>query len=199
MNRDDLTELHYITAIENLPSILKRGLLSHQRVSKILHRSVAMEEIQERRERKIIVSTGRFLHEYVNLYFHARNPMMYKRKHLHHELCVIRISTGVLDMPGAVIADQNASSGYVRFHPSPAGLAYLDTAMVFAEDWRHPGNPAAYWNHKAVKCAEVLVPDSVGAEYIIGACVSCEQSGRTLARLAPTLALTMNGHLFFQG
>lgn len=197
MNRGDLTELHYITAIENLPSILRLGLLSYQQASRVRHRSVAMHEIQERRDGKRIVSTGRLLHEYVNLYFHARNPMMYKRQGLHQELCVIRISTGVLDTPGTLIADQNASSGYARFHPSPAGLAYLDKAMVFAEDWRHPNNPAAYWNHRAVKCAEVLVPDNVGVEYIMGAYVSCEQARRAVARIAPALTLAIDGHLFF--
>ena len=29
MNREDVTELHYITAIANLPSILRHGILSH--------------------------------------------------------------------------------------------------------------------------------------------------------------------------
>lgn len=197
MDRDDLTELHYIAHMENVPSILARGLLSHKRVKGIQHMSVAMPEMQSRRSTTIL-PTNRYLHEYVNLYFHARNPMLFLRQELHLTLCVIRISTDVLDIPGTVITDRNAAADYPRWYASPKGLTYLDKAMVFAEDWRHPGNPRAYWNHKAVKCAEVLVPDTVGAEHIMGAYVSCERARRTLAQMVPTLALAIDGHLFFQ-
>ena len=66
MNRDDLKELHYITTIRNVPSILSKGILSHKLAKKINHNSVAMEVIQERRKNKIVPG-GRPLHEYVNL------------------------------------------------------------------------------------------------------------------------------------
>jgi len=83
MDRNDLTELHYITKIRNVPSIMTKGILSHKQSKKIDHNSVAMEEIQERREKKIVPG-GRPLHEYVNLYFHARNPMLYVRHVKNH-------------------------------------------------------------------------------------------------------------------
>ncbi len=78
MERHELTELHYITPIGNVPSILRQGILSHIRLQRVEHESVAMEEIQDRRA-KVIVPGGLKLHEYVNLYICARNPMMYKR------------------------------------------------------------------------------------------------------------------------
>ena len=83
MKRDDLSEVHYITPIANLPSILAHGLLPHKSVQSMPHVSVAMAEIQARR-RHVRVPGGRPLHEYVNLYFHARNPMMFKRRGEHH-------------------------------------------------------------------------------------------------------------------
>ena len=49
MRRDELEELHYITPLENLPSIMKHGILSHRQAEKISHKSVAMTEIQKRR------------------------------------------------------------------------------------------------------------------------------------------------------
>jgi hypothetical protein len=58
MNRSDITELHYISPIENIPSILKHGILSHNRAKKINHYSVAMLEIQERRKDKQIPGAG---------------------------------------------------------------------------------------------------------------------------------------------
>lgn len=60
-----------------------------------------MAEIQDRRA-VVRVPGGRPLHEYVNLYFHARNPMLYKRLPMHDSLCVLRVSTDVFDLPGAV-------------------------------------------------------------------------------------------------
>jgi len=54
MNREDVTELHYITAMANLPSILQHGILSHTQATRVAHDSVAMPEIQERRRNKQI-------------------------------------------------------------------------------------------------------------------------------------------------
>ena len=53
------------------------GLLSHQGASAFPHYSVASEEVQERCRLKRLPN-GERLHNYVNLYFDARNPMMYK-------------------------------------------------------------------------------------------------------------------------
>ena len=125
MKRSDLTELHYITPIANVPSILIHGILSKNRAKKLKPASVAMEEIQRIRENKAVPG-GRALHDYANLYFCARNPMMYKRAALHAELCVLQLSTDVLDLPNVVIADGNLASGYTAFRPSPSGLATID-------------------------------------------------------------------------
>ena len=136
MNRNELEELHYITAIRNVPSIMSEGILSHKRAKKINHNSVAMEEIQDRREKKVVPG-GRSLHEYVNLYFHARNPMLYVRQSQHIDLCILCVSTQILDLPGVVIADRNASSDYARFAPAPKGLSIVDKESTFAEYWTH--------------------------------------------------------------
>lgn len=65
MNRADVTELHYIAAIANVPSILKHGILSHTLAAELAHDSVAMPEIQERRRNKQIPGAGP-LHGYAN-------------------------------------------------------------------------------------------------------------------------------------
>jgi hypothetical protein len=122
--------------------------------------------------------------------------MMYKRKDGHETLCVLVISTDVLDLPGTVITDRNAAAN-PRFMRSPQGLVGVDRARVFAEDWRHPGNPSAYFDHKAVKCAEALVPDYVGSGYITGVYASCKKSAETLQRIAPTLKRVIDSYLFF--
>jgi ssDNA thymidine ADP-ribosyltransferase, DarT len=197
MRREELDELHYITPIANVPSILQLGILSNRRSRRLNPPSIAKPEVQELRA-KVRVPGGRPLHDYANLYICARNPMMYLRAPLHEETCVLRVSTAVLDLPHVVITDQNAASPYRRFMPSPNGLAAIDRAMVFADDWRHPGNPPAYFRHRSVKCAEVLVPDVVPREYVLSAYASGPTAQNALAQDAPHLPAVINGHIFFR-
>lgn len=152
--------------LENIPSVLELGILSNERAEKVVHRSVAHLIIQERRDQKQVPG-GLKLHQYANLYFHARNPMMFKRKADALSLCVLRVSTDVLHIEGVVITDRNASSDWVRFlHPKQANM--LDYDAIFAEDWRHP-NQFEYFARKSQKCAEVLVPHRVPPQFLTGA------------------------------
>ena len=135
MRREDLTELHYITPIANVASILGHGILSHRRAAGLLHQSVAKREVQERR-RYVTVPGGRPLHEYVNLYICARNPMLFliMKQRRPEELCVLRVSPEVVDLLGVVVTDQNAASDHVRWSST---LAIIDRNLVFAESQVH--------------------------------------------------------------
>lgn len=155
-----------------------------------------MQPVQDRRDQKQVPG-GLRLHHYANLYFHARNPMLYKRLNEVDSLCVLRIATGVLRLDGTVISDQNAASDYVRFyHPSQwAELAFDD---ILAMDWRHPGDRIAYWRHKARKCAEVLVPNQVEARFLLGAYVVDAPAVARLSSYGFQLPITVNPVLFFR-
>jgi hypothetical protein len=93
MNRDDITELHFIAPITNVPSIMQHGILSHKLSGQIHHHSVAMPEIQERRKNKQIPG-ARTLHDYANLYFDAHNPMLSKLRARNDDICILRIDKG---------------------------------------------------------------------------------------------------------
>ena len=196
MERSELTELHYITPIANLPSILRLGILSHNWAKRVAHKSVAMEEIQDRRAR-VTVPGGRKLHDYVNLYICARNPMMYKRQAQYKKLCVLKVSPDVIDLPGVVITDGNASGDYVRFSAAPKGLATVDRDWTFADDWRDP-DPIQYYRKKTAKCAEVLVPERVPPDYITGAYVACREARAILEGSVRNIVVVINSHLFFR-
>jgi hypothetical protein len=196
MRREELNELHYITLINNVASILLKGILSHRLAANVQHGSIAMPEVQEIRSDKRVPG-GRMLHEYVNMYCDARNPMMYKRKEDHAELCILRISTDVFDLNGVIVTDRNAATRIARFSSVDRGLALIDRDLVFAESWYHPDDVIAYNNHRSIKCAEVLVPKSIPPHYISGAYVSCIQSKQRLRGIAPQLPVSVNAHLFF--
>lgn len=196
MNRADLQELHCIMPIENMPSVMNRGILSHVRSAHVPHESVANEEVQLRRAR-VRVPGGRRLHEYANLYLHARNPMMYVRKEAHSDLCVISVSTDVLDLPGVVVTERNASVDFVRFEAAPEGLSIVNRALTFATYWTDP-DPIEQTRQKQAKQAEVLVPGEVDPAYIKGAYVSGPDSGARLTALVPTCRWRQQPYLFFR-
>lgn len=172
-----IDQLFNIMPIENIASVLEHGILSFERTTQLPHATVAMADIQDRRDTKVVPG-GLALHKYANLYFDARNPMMSKRRDQAASLCVLTISADVLGIDGVVLTDQNAASDYVRFL-SVEQIEIIDFDMVFARDWRHPDNRIAYWRHKSAKCAEVLIPHVVPPEYITGAWV-CNEPARNL-------------------
>lgn len=180
----------------NILSVLKHGILSYERASKLSHASVAMDTIQDRRDKKQVPG-GLRLHQYANLYFHARNPMLFKRLNQAASLCVLRVSRKVLALPKVVLADCNASSDYVRFL-EPAQWQHLAFDDIYAMDWRHPGDPAAFYRHRSRKCAEVLVPNSVPPSFVEGAYVVDKQGANALTSAGFGLPIHINAVLFFR-
>lgn len=195
MQRNQLQELHYITSMPNVPSICQLGILCHTAAAKVKHESVAMQVIQDKRA-TVKVPPGIPLHDFANLYICARNPMLYKRLNKHKSICILRVSTDALDISGAVVTTGNASSDYVRFAAAPNGLSHVDRDLVFAQSW----NDSDYFEKcrkKVAKCAELLVPDCVMPDYLIGAYVSCEEALSTFKALSTGLEVEINRDLFF--
>lgn len=188
-------EFHCIMPMVNVPSVLEHGILSYERAAKLKHHSVAMQPVQDKRDQKQVPG-GLKLHQYANLYFHARNPMLFKRKDEAPHLCVLSVSPRVLELPGTVISDQNAASDYARFlHPSQWKLLAFDD--IYAQDWRHPDDQIAYWRHKARKCAEVLVQQLVDPQFLMGAYVLDNLAAANLRELGFNLPVRVNPELFF--
>jgi hypothetical protein len=196
MNRSEVIELHYITAIANLPSILRHGILSHNLADKVAHDSVAMQEIQERRQDKRIPSAG-YLHDYANLYFDAHNPMLSKCRGRNNEICVLQIEPSVLDLTGVIIADRNAASDWTGFRSVSGGLGLISKERVFARYWTHPEDPFEEMRHKSEKCAEVWVPDRVDPQLIGGVYVAHQIALAEFQRVDSKLSVRIRSDMFF--
>lgn len=194
MERSRVTELHYIAPLANLESIMKRGILSHQQARRIDHTSVADAAVQERRVRRI--PNGRWLHECANLYFDARNPMMYKRLDRKHSIAVVYVSSDVLDIAGILIADGNAAAAGTRFHPAQGGVARLRDDRVYARFWTD-GDWSVQAEKKRQRCAEVLVPDRVPPDFIRGVYVCDDHALARCQDLVSTGTATVNRYVFF--
>ena len=188
-------ELHSIMPIKNITSVLDHGILSHERVAALPHSDVSLASVQEKRAYKTIPN-GLKLHQYANLYFHARNPMMFKRQNEADDLCILRISNKVINLEGVVLSDQNASSDYVRFL-SPADYQQINFDWVYADDWTDP-NQITQWQKSSAKCAEVLVPNLVAPQYILGAYIVSEAAELKLKQQGFSQPILINKHLFFR-
>lgn len=160
------------------------------------HHSVAMPEIQDRRRNKQIPG-ARPLHDYVNLYFDAHNPMLSKCRERNDEICVLRVSVDALNLAGVIITDMNAARDVVRFYDVPTGLAALDRDRLYAEFWLHQDDLIEEDRHRALKCAEVLVPDRVAPELIQGAYVASTTARNAVPSLTRALPLTIKSAMFF--
>ena len=126
MTLDDLPELHYITPLKNLVSIMQHGILSHERAEKIKHESVAMQEIQDLRA-DVVLPNHRKLHSYANVYIYARNKMMSKIREHHRGLCVLRLDRRILNHSTAITHRANTSASAKS---SPAWAASIRTRCL---------------------------------------------------------------------
>lgn len=190
-----LKEFQNITLIVNIPSILQHGIVSYVEAAKLPHLSVALQDVQEKRDVKRVPG-GLALHEYANVYFHARNPMMSRRRDESARLCVLRISTDILFIPGAVITDQNAASKYVKFS-APNQLQFMNLDYVFAENWKHPDDQIEEWRHSSAKCAEVLIPKKIPPRFVLGAYVLNALSRSQIQAQGFQLPVHLDPDLFF--
>lgn len=105
--------LYNICDIRNLSSIYEFGILSKNEKQRF---NISAIDISNPNVQKIRycknVSYNHGLHDYANLYFNPRNPMMYYLIHHNNvsDLCVICVDKRVLDLRGTFVSDRNAAS-----------------------------------------------------------------------------------------
>jgi hypothetical protein len=160
-----IKELYYITHINNLPSILANGILSHRIVEEenIPFTPIYSKDIVERRAGKK-VSGDKTLWDFANLYFNARNPMLYKVIHDKgiNEIVVLGIRRDVMRMKQTFVTDGNAASSPTRIiQSSDAKDLWKDIGEYTEIEWWSEEDGS-----KRKIMAEYLVPERVPVEYI---------------------------------
>lgn len=188
--------LYNIVDLDNIPSIIQHGILCHKLADAIEHKSVALEEVQNRRENKR-VPQGHKLHDYANLYINPRNPMMFLLRAKYTDLCVLEISASVIKLSGVVVSDMNASRDMCKFMSPSEALAELDFAKIYAKYWTHP-NELDEYTHKGISCSEVLVPERVSFDFIIGAYVADSAVESRLQSMGFYKPIYIDSDMFFR-
>ncbi|MDE0016840.1 MAG: DUF4433 domain-containing protein [Candidatus Poribacteria bacterium] len=168
MQRLDIRALYYITHIDNLPSILTTGILSHERIRTegIQNRTIYLKHLVNKRRNRS-TPTGKSLWHYANLFFQPRNPMLYYviRNEGKRNITVLRISNAVLQKQGIFITDGIASNKLTRIYSQAEGQRILQAQQNFirSDSW-------ISWNDsdkvRRQLMAECLVPNQVDPIHI---------------------------------
>ena len=103
---------------------------------------------------------------------------------------MLRVDAAVLDLPGVIVTDRNAASGWVSFLPVNEGLEAINRDRLFARSWKHPEDMYDEMSHKSEKCAEVLVPDRAEVRFVMGADVA-NQTGLAARNVNPGAGPTL--------
>ena len=157
--------LFYITHKDNVPSMLRHGILSHASVleREVSYRAIYDSEIVSNRQEKL-APDGQSLWQFANVYFQARNPMMYRVAHEKgkNDLAVIGLNSSVLSLPGVFITDGNAANTGTNFYYQREGMAALTEIwdIVNGEWWNSMDGS------KRKIMAECLIPSNIPPEYI---------------------------------
>lgn len=154
---------YHMTAIDNLYSILKNGLLSHNQAhqDKLLNIDISDPEVQDIRADKIDPIFNRPLHDYVPLYFSPRNPMLYKRGEIQENVVILGISSSVLLYTNTIFSDGNASAQDTTFYQGATMLDNLNWDVINANSW------SEFPDGRRIKCAEILVYPKVEVKDIL--------------------------------
>ena len=188
MQNPDIRALYYITHIDNIPSILEKGILSHERMKEgIPYTPIFDNDIVNRRRNKF-TADRRSLWHYANLFFQPRNPMLYRviKNIGKRNLAVFSVANTVLQKQGVFITDGIASNALTRFYRSSEGMQILQAQQEILQSrswlsWMH----SAELRRKLM--AECLVPNQVDAGHIGKFIVSGGGAADLLpARLSPT-------------
>ncbi|MCW7076179.1 MAG: DUF4433 domain-containing protein [Candidatus Syntrophoarchaeum sp.] len=157
--RYELLELYHMTHINNVASIIEKGILCRNEINKkaLQYEDISNMEVQERREDKIIDNID--LHSYVPLFFAKRTPMQYALKlggvDWQAPICFLCINVEVLLIDGTYFTDGNAASNRTKFYDDLSELDKLPWDILRADYW------IKYEDGKRKRSAEVLVPHKI--------------------------------------
>lgn len=190
--------LYYITHVDNISSILRKGILSHKLVEEQYVQFTPIYDAQivsNRRDR--LAPDGRSLWEFANLYFQPRNPMLYRvisEKEKRH-IAIVSVKPQVLETPGAFVTTGNAAS------PLSEILSVRDGVEVITQMWSVINSD--WWKEedgsKRKIMAECLVPDSISPELIHSIYVTSRDVADRISLLSTSkISIVPEPHMFFQ-
>ena len=148
--------VYHMTRIENLGSILRLGLLSHNMKTYKKTKDIEISNPEILKRKKYIF--GRNIHDYVRFYLNPKNPMLYYNISDQDRIAIIKADIKELARQygsfSLVISDGNAVSIATKFRPiRDLKPGFLDMKCIYDKD--------GHWNNypdgKRKRNAELLL------------------------------------------
>lgn len=161
LNQYGVASIWHMTHKDNIREIVSSGILSN----KIAYETknpldISDQGVQRWRELKDPIY-GRKIHEYAPTYINIKNPMLYVRRNIWHDLCLIEISLSALSDNNFIFTDGNAAARNTNFYNETNDLDKLPWDVL----------NASYWNNfpdgKRKRCSEILIYPKIERKYII--------------------------------
>lgn len=154
--------LFYITHIDNMESILKHGILSHNLAHEkgIVRNDISNLTVNARRNR-FEASLGGNIHDYSPLYFNHKNPMLYtlcKNKDK-NTLVLLRINPHILLIDDVAFSDGNAASSSTNFFKNIEDFNKLNWNLIKKGSWYN--YELGIEEGRRIMCSEVLVKNKI--------------------------------------
>ena len=192
LERYGIKYLYHMTHTDNLDSIAKSGLTTHNLAYANYHPyDISDPSVQMRRRERRDPINGRALHDYVALYFRARNPMLSLRRDKQDTLAVLYISNRVMYFPGTIFTDGNAAAAATKFYDNIAELNKLDWDCLQAQYWND------FEDGARKRCAEVLVPKPIATELIENIVVYSQHAHDVVQVAMPQVEIQVRPEWFF--
>jgi O-acetyl-ADP-ribose deacetylase (regulator of RNase III) len=194
--RREVDGLYYITHVQNLPSILQYGILSHQQVedSSIDYKRIYNVDIVSNRRLKT-TPENKNLWQYANLYFEPRNAMLYKVLHFNDDpralenIAIVKVSRDILSALGVWMTNGNAASSETRITPVSKSALQEVVREIDREYWsREDGSLRKMM-------AELLVPNSVPPKWIEAIYVAKQEVKQRISQFLGTGAASGQPHV----
>jgi len=159
----------HITHIDNLRSILKSGLLSHDNPYKKI--DISDQDVNRNRDKTEVVY-GNNLHNYVPFYFNCRNAMLYKtQKEFGKNIIILLFEKNIMLEDGVIFTNKNAATSDVKFTNDIEGLldnGFINWDNVNKTRWEKDG--VVNVDVKRTMMAEVLALNEVDVNKIHTIC-----------------------------
>lgn len=160
LNQHGIFSIWHMTHKDNIKEILNKGIFSHTLAyKKTKPKDISDHDVQKWRESNDPIY-DRKLHDYAATYINIKNPMLYVKRNIQSELCLIEISLSVLTNDNFIFCDGNAASRNTKFYNLVEDLEKLPWGVL----------NATYWNDledgKRKRCAEILIHPLIDPKYI---------------------------------
>tara|TARA_B100002049_G_C16082144_1_gene377732 strand:- start:981 stop:2105 length:1125 start_codon:yes stop_codon:yes gene_type:complete len=193
--------LFYITHLDNVASILKLGILSHNlaHTNGFISTDISNQQVNARRNR-IDPNLGGNIHDYTPLYFNHKNPMLYTlcKNTDRNKLILLKVNPHILLAENVSFSDGNASVRSTKFYKTIDEFNNLNWNLLNKGSWYN--YEFGIQEGRRIMCSEVLAKEKIPSYYINEIFVYSEETLEQVLPMFPNhfgIKTNINKGLYF--